>query len=69
VRNHLELFSPFCTRPFVEAAFSVPALMRYTEPLHYGITLQDSALHALPFLEEPWRSCQRRRENVVFLAV
>ncbi len=54
-----DLFSPFCSRPFVEAAFSMPALQRYTEPLHYNLTrLLAPKLHSLPFSKSPWRSQQ-----------
>lgn len=48
-------FSPYCTRPFVEAAFAVSALQRCTEPLHYSLTrLLSPELHRMPFLNKPW---------------
>lgn len=48
-------FSPFCTRAFIEAAFSVSALQRCTEPLHYTLTrLLSPELHKLPYLKHPW---------------
>jgi asparagine synthase (glutamine-hydrolysing) len=50
-------FSPFCTRPFIEAAFATTALQRCTEPLHYELTrFLSPELHKLPFLKEPWPS-------------
>jgi asparagine synthase (glutamine-hydrolysing) len=54
-----DFFSPYCSRPFVEAAFAMPALQRYTQPLHYNlIRLLATELHSLPFDKEPWRSQQ-----------
>lgn len=48
-------FSPFCTRAFIEAAFSVSALQRCTEPLHYSLTrFLSPELHQLPYLKHPW---------------
>jgi asparagine synthase (glutamine-hydrolysing) len=45
-----DAFSPYITRAFVEAAFSVAAMQRYTEPLHYRITeLLSPEMHSLPF--------------------
>ena len=52
-------FSPFCTRPFIEAAFTTTALQRCTEPLHYELTrFLSPELHKLPYLKESWRSQQ-----------
>ncbi|MCM3902710.1 MAG: hypothetical protein ND866_13475 [Pyrinomonadaceae bacterium] len=49
-------FMPFCTRPFIEAAFSIPPLSRYAESLHYGLIQQTvPTLNDLPF-GKPWRS-------------
>lgn len=54
-----DLFSPYCSRSFVKAAFAMPALQRYTEPLHFNlIRLLAPELHGLPFDKEPWRSQQ-----------
>lgn len=50
-----DIFSPFCTRPFVEAAFSLHALYRYSEPIHYEILRLSPLLHRIPFQKEPWR--------------
>jgi len=52
-----DLFAPLCTRPFLEAAFSMSALHRCSEPLHYElIKLLVPQLHDLPFEKGPWRS-------------
>jgi asparagine synthase (glutamine-hydrolysing) len=51
-----DLFSPYCSRPFVEATFAMPALQRYTQPLHYNlIRLLAPELHGLSFDKDPWR--------------
>jgi len=56
--------SPFCTRPFVEAAFRLPAWHRYTEPIHYQLMqLLVPELQRIPF-DKPWRS-QRPVMNIV----
>jgi asparagine synthase (glutamine-hydrolysing) len=45
-----DVFSPYCTRPFIEAAFAMPALQRYTQPLHYNVMrLLSPEMHRLPF--------------------
>jgi len=52
-----DLFAPLCTRPFLEAAFSMSALYRYSEPLHYELTqLLVPQLHGFPSEKGPWRS-------------
>ena len=52
-----DTFTPFATRAFLEAAFSVPALQRYTEPLHYGLTRRLAPeLHRMPLAKSEWRS-------------
>src|SRR5262249_49912319 len=49
-------FRFLCTRQFAEAAFSVPAIRRYSEPLHYELTkCLSPKLHGMPY-EHPWRS-------------
>ena len=49
-------FMPFCTRPFIQAAFSVPAEERYLESIHRKLThYLAPRLHDLPYLQ-PWRS-------------
>jgi asparagine synthase (glutamine-hydrolysing) len=51
-RPVVDLFSPFCTRPFVESAFAIPALRRYSEPIHYQLVLLEPELHRIRFGEE-----------------
>jgi hypothetical protein len=59
-----DLYSPFTSRAFIEAVYSVPVLQRPTEPFHYGLTyLLSPELHALPFEKDnagyrksSWRS-------------
>ena len=60
-----DLFSNFCVRSFIEAAFALSPLQRYSEPLHYQLTyLLSPELHSLPFGGEPWRS-QRPAVNLL----
>ncbi len=50
-----DVFSPFCTRAFVEMTFATPALKRYTESLHYKLMrVLAPELHRLPFDKKPW---------------
>lgn len=52
-----DVLAPLCSRPFIEATFAMPALQRYTEPLHYGLTrMLMPELHSLPCDKGPWRS-------------
>lgn len=52
-----DLFTPFCTRPFVEAAFALPARRRYVEPLHRALVRSlVPALDSVPYEQGPWRS-------------
>jgi hypothetical protein len=59
-----DLYSPYTSRAFVEAIYSVPVLQRPTEPLHYGLTyLLSPELHSLPYEKDnagyrksSWRS-------------
>jgi len=59
-----DLYSPYTSRAFVEAIYSVPVIQRPTEPLHYGLTyLLSPELHGLPyekdnaaFKKSSWRS-------------
>ena len=52
-------FGPFCTRPFVRAAFSIPPLDRVVEPLHYElIRILVPRLHQMPFDKGGWRNQQ-----------
>ncbi|EKV00449.1 hypothetical protein Lepto7375DRAFT_2563 [Leptolyngbya sp. PCC 7375] len=47
-------FAPLCTRPFIKAAYSIPAKQRYTEPLHYRILSLSPELCNIPF-ETTWK--------------
>lgn len=50
-------FSPYCTRPFVEAAFALKPLQLYSRPLHYQLTyVLSPKLHAKPFDTGSWSS-------------
>lgn len=52
-----DFFSPFITRAFIKAAFSIPAMQRYTEPFHYNlIRLLLPDLHSIPLDKGHWRS-------------
>jgi hypothetical protein len=45
-----DLYSPYTSRAFVEANYSVPVLQRPTEPFHYGLTyLLSPELHGFPY--------------------
>jgi asparagine synthase (glutamine-hydrolysing) len=50
-------YSPFFSRSFVEAAFSLESVVRRTEPLHYGLLRELSPeLLAMPFDKGSWRN-------------
>lgn len=50
-----DVFSPFCSRAFVEATFAMPALHRYSESLHYNLMKSLAPeLHKMPFDKKPW---------------
>lgn len=52
-----DFFSPFITRAFIEAVFSMSATQRYTEPFHYNlIRLLSPDLHRIPLDKKRWRS-------------
>lgn len=55
--DRVDEFPLLCSRPFIDAAFSVRALSRCAEPLHYELTRELApSLHALPFArDEHWR--------------
>ena len=51
-----DFFSPFISRAFIKAVFSITAAQRYTESLHYNIMhLVSPELHKIPFDKGPWR--------------
>ncbi len=55
-----DVFSPFCTRAFVEAAFATPMIKRFTESLHYNLILSLSPeLHRLEFDKNSWPRQQK----------
>lgn len=54
VMPHKDVFSPFCTRAFVGAAFSIPAIRRYAHHVHYQLLSSLAPeLHSFPF-EKTW---------------
>jgi asparagine synthase (glutamine-hydrolysing) len=60
-------FYPFCTRPFIETAFSLSALYRWSEPIHYELIR-----HLVPRLlpvpsDKPWRSQRPVLNRLKFL--
>jgi len=55
--QYQDFFTPYITRPFIEAVFSMTAAQRYSEPLHYNvIRLLSPELHSLPLDSAPWKS-------------
>ena len=49
---HRDAFSPFCTRPFIKAAYSIPALRRYSEHVHYQLLyFLVPDLHSFPLVK------------------
>jgi len=51
-----DMISLFCTKAFIEASFSIPAIQRLSEPLHFRILKKlQPALHGIPFDRRPWR--------------
>jgi asparagine synthase (glutamine-hydrolysing) len=54
--DQVDYFQPLCSRPWIETAFSIRALTRYCEPVHYELLRQlDPRLHAMPFVGHQWR--------------
>jgi asparagine synthase (glutamine-hydrolysing) len=49
-----DFFSPCISRAYIEAAFAMSALQRYSEPLHYNLIRLLPELHRLPFDKYPW---------------
>lgn len=52
----VDVFSPFCSRPFVEMAFSLIPVYRYSEPLHFGMLSLVPELKKIPFANGSWNS-------------
>lgn len=49
---HKDVFSPLCTRSFIKAAYSIPALRRYSEHIHYQLlNFLVPDLHRFPFTD------------------
>ena len=49
-------FSPFCTRPFIEASFSLPIALRQSDHIHYRLLSEISpTLNAIPY-DKKWRN-------------
>jgi asparagine synthase (glutamine-hydrolysing) len=62
-RSTGDYFSPYCTRPWLTAAFGLSPGSRLTEPLHYGLLRRlRPDLHS-PALATPWRP-QRTAGNL-----
>jgi hypothetical protein len=52
-----DTYTPYATRAFLEAAFSIRSLKRYTEPLHFGLTRHLAPeLHRMPLAKNSWRN-------------
>jgi asparagine synthase (glutamine-hydrolysing) len=52
-----DTYTPYATRAFLEATFSLPAMQRLTEPLHYRLTeYLVPALHRMPLANNKWRT-------------
>lgn len=50
---HKDAFSPFCTSPFIKAAYSLPSLRRYSENIHYQLLeFLVPELHRFPFVKK-----------------
>lgn len=50
---HKDAFAPFCTRPFIKSAYSIPALRRYSQHIHYElIKFLVPDLHHVPFTKK-----------------
>jgi asparagine synthase (glutamine-hydrolysing) len=78
VMNSFEVFSPFCTRPYVDAAFALSAQWRVMEVLPLGlIRVTRPELLALPFDKSPSpstvkalrREMQRKHRTIMLKSV
>ncbi len=55
--QYQDFFSPYITRSFLEAVFSISPQQRLTQPLHYNIIrILSKELHELPFDKGHWKS-------------
>ena len=54
ITSYRDVFSPYCTRAFTMASFSVPLLYRYADHIHYELLgYLDRDMQQFPF-EVPW---------------
>ncbi len=61
VNDYLDVFSPFCTRPFVKSAFTLDKMQRYAESLHYQLIAElEPELLNLP-MDPPWHTQDTRQ--------
>ena len=52
--QYQDFYTPFISRPYIEAAFAISALERYSEPVHYNIIRLLPKLHSIPLDKNPW---------------
>jgi asparagine synthase (glutamine-hydrolysing) len=68
-RSTGDYFAPFCTRPWLEAAFGLSPARRTTEPLHHALLQRlRPDLHSPP-LATPWRPQQPALNLAAMLAL
>jgi len=67
VTSYRDVFTPFCTRAFTTAAFSVPLLYRYADHVHYELLgLLNPDMQRFPF-QRPWRPQNPRALRIMLL--
>ncbi len=55
--QYQDFFTPFFSRPFLEAVFSISTLQRHSAPIHYNLVkILSPEMHALSLDTGPWRS-------------
>ena len=65
--EYQDFFTPYITRSFIEAIFSITAVQRFFEPFHYNIIrLLSPELHRMPLDSGPWKS-QKFSEHLIKL--
>jgi hypothetical protein len=63
--EYQDFFTPYMTRSFIEAIFSMTAVERFFEPFHYNIIrLLSPELHSMPLDSGPWKS-QKLSEHLI----
>lgn len=61
-----DVYAPLCDTGFLEAAFSMPALNRYSQDLHYELIKYFAPqLHSFPY-QTPWLSRSSARNRAMF---